>query len=323
MFSCILERYNNLIDTRGQSSLQEVVDRARSIKADRQRLLCELQDENNNKIETVAKQRVIEFVYRYNQKSDFFAEIEKIRLQTKSELTEQFDNVCTQWNSMLDNAEEQFLLLLRERLCAEGIRIGAFKEKDGSEKSIDWIVISIDPALDEVNLLSVNPLKPTPFHKEGYTDIEDEDEFGCAELACSWANSDIRALLNEDFYAKSFSNTEKTYIVPSKRHYNANDFLIPNDTSEDKVYLLTLNEFLLLPPEIQHCGFSLDGEAWWLGEQKTRGWDDTSELPKIYAVNCKTGELIDATPDKILLPRVGMTVKLDYLLSLLTENAIW
>ena len=72
MLSRILERYNNLIDTRGQSSLREVVNSARSIKVDRQRLLCELQDKNNNQIETVAKQRVIEFVHHYNQKSDFF-----------------------------------------------------------------------------------------------------------------------------------------------------------------------------------------------------------------------------------------------------------
>lgn len=78
--------------------------------------------------------------------------------------------------------------------------------------------------------------------------------------------------------------------------------MIPNDVAEDKVYLLMLDEFLMPPPEAQRCKFVQDDMLWWLGEQKARGCDDTLELPKIYAAECKTGRLTESTPDKALLP---------------------
>mgnify|MGYP004650966119 CR=1 FL=1 len=324
MFSTIHERYNYLINARGaQLSLRDVVENARRIKNDRQQLHAELQSINDRQIESLSRKRVVEFVSTCKESENFFNEIENIRFQTQSELTEQFERESTAWNDILDNAEQHFLLLLKECLSTETIRLGAYKNENGTENAIEWTVLSVEPTLSEVHLLSSTPIVPHPFHEKGYTVVEDEDVFGCAEVACSWKESDIRAFLHGVFYNNAFSDDEKEYIIPQRRNYNADDFLIPNDVTEDCVYLLTLDEFLLLTPETQCCEGTQEDEMWWLGEQKKRGWDDTCELPKLYAVNCKSGKLTEATPDKMLLPRVGMAVSLDYLLSLSTDVKLW
>lgn len=232
------------------------------------------------------------------------------------EYAEWFKNMCDQWSGILNNSEEHLRLLLLEQLSNKTIRLGTLESEEGERTAIEWIIRTIDPALNVVHLLSNVPITPCSFHEKGYTHVEDEDVFGCAEVACSWKESDIRSALNNEFYIRSFSDIEKTNIIPQRRHYNTNDFLIPNDVAEDKVYLLMLDEFLMLPPEAQRCKFIQDDMLWWLGEQKARGWDDTLELPKIYAAECRTGRITESTPDKALLPRVGITVGLDYLLGL-------
>lgn len=214
-------------------------------------------------------------------------------------------------------------MLLRELLSNEKVRIGVLRSKDGEEKDIEWVVLAADSSLENIHLLSVSSMIACSFHEKEYTDIEYEDSFGCVEVACSWRQSDIRAYLSGEFYDNSFSNTEKAYIVPQKRHYNVDDFLIPNDVSDDKVYLLKLDEFLMLDLDTKCCACEKGDEMWWLEEQKSRGCDDTCELPKIYTVNCQTGKLMGSTPDKVLFPRVSMTVKLDYLLSTLPNVVIW
>ena len=282
-----------------------------------------MQAENEKQIEQIARKRVVEFVNNCDPNDDFFPKIEAIYSQTWAEFSEQFKNTCSQWDGILNNAEQHFLVLLKERLLMKKVKIGILQSKDGEKKAIEWAVLSVDPTLENIHLLSTTPMPACSFHEKGYTDIEDEDAFGCAEVACSWGHSDIRAYLSGEFFNNTFSDTEKEYIVPQKRHYNVGDFLIPNDVSEDKVYLLKLDEFLVLDLDTQRCSSAKDDEMWWLGEQKSRGWDDTCELPKIYTVNCQIGKLMEATPDKVLFPRVSMTVKLDYLLSTLPNTVLW
>lgn len=315
MFSSILERYNNLINKMGNStSLCDIVEKARQIKTDQQKLLSSLHLQNESEIETQAKKRVIDFVNCGRAGVDFFAEIESIRSQTQLEYAERFKNMCDQWSGILNNSEEHLRLLLIERLSNKSIRLGTLESEEGERYAIEWIVRAIDPDLNVVHLLSNVPITPCSFHAKGYTHVE--DVFGCAEVACSWKESDIRSALNSESFNRAFSDIEKTNIIPQRRHYNTDDFLIPNDVAEDKVYLLMLDEFLMLPPEAQRYKLIQDDMLWWLGEQKARGWDDTLELPKIYAAECRTGRLTESTPDKALLPRVGITVRLDYLLGL-------
>ena len=317
MFSSILERYNGLINAmENGTSLHDVVEKARQIKTDQQQLLSSLRLQNESEIETQAKKRVIDFINSGRDDVDFFAEIESIRSQTQMEYAELFKNMCDQWSGILNNSAEHLRLLIQEQLSNKSIRLGTLESEEGERYAIEWIIRAIHPDLNAVHLLSNVPITPCSFHAKGYTHVEDEDVFGCAEVACSWRESDIRSTLNSEFFNRAFSDIEKPNIIPQRRHYNIDDFLIPNDVAEDKVYLLMLDEFLMLPPEAQRCELIQDDMLWWLGEQKARGWDDTLELPKIYAAECRTGRLTESTPDKALLPRVGITVRLDYLLGL-------
>lgn len=230
------------------------------------------------------------------------------------EYAELFKNMCDQWSGTLNNSAEHLRLFLQEQLSNKSIRLGTLESEEGERYEIEWIVHAIDPDLNVVHLLSNVPITHCSFHAKGYTHVE--DVFGCAEVVCSWKESDIRSALNSEFFNRAFPDIEKTNIIPQRRYYNTDDFLIPNDVAEDKVYLLMLDEFFMLPPEAQRYKLIQDDILWRFGEQKARGWDDTLELSKIYAAECRTGRLTESTPDKALLPRVGITVRLDYLLGL-------
>lgn len=327
MFSSILKRYNDLIDNDGRRDSRFVLlDAVRYIcetRRKRSALQKELNAQNEQLINDLAKQRVKEYVSSSRDDKDFFDQIAHIRLQTQTEINKRFENDCEQWADILDNAEGQLLLMLKERLNLESIRIGTTKMDDGAEKRIEWIVTDADPFHNCAQLLMRESLQATVFHNKGYTVVEDEDTFGCAELACSWCGSDIRNYLNGDFYNNAFSDKEKSYILKTDRYSNKSDHLIPNDHSEDLVYLPNLEEFLRLDPKLRPCEHMKQGDAWWLCEQNVRGWHDTGELPKIYAVNCDTGELTSFAANEKMLPRVSMTVKLDALISSFADILLW
>lgn len=60
MFSSILERYNDLINAMGNgTSLCDVVEKARQIKTDQQKLLSSLRLQNESEIETQAKSALL------------------------------------------------------------------------------------------------------------------------------------------------------------------------------------------------------------------------------------------------------------------------
>ena len=78
------------------------------------------------------------------------------------------------------------------------------------------------------------------------------------------------------------------------------------------MFLLDLDEFLMLPSEIQNSETTVEGEFYWLAEQKSRGWDDTGELPQIYVVECNSGKLSNRSGTNSGLVRPGITISLDY-----------
>ena len=237
--------------------------------------------------------------------SDFFAKIEQIRNRTLAEYTECFENKCRQWDEILNNKEEQFVLLLKERLAKKPIGFGSY-----GNKKLEWFVIGVDPFQSTVKLFLTEPKHQTVFKDNGYTDTDDDEM--CPELACSWTGSDVRKYLNTQGYNNAFSDAEKKFVLKTRRHINKNDFVIPNDISEDYVFLLDLDEIHMLPVEIQRCDTDVGCDFYWLAEQKSRGWDDTGELPQIYVVECDIGKLSNKAANNRGLVRPGITISLDY-----------
>ncbi len=271
MFSEILRCYDELIGKLNLYSVQECVDAFLTINHSRIEKKKELSSKNEFEVYKYAQQLVKEFLAS-DDDYDFFAKIEKIRNRTLVEYAERIENKCKQWDAILDMKEEQFTLLLKERLAKKPIGFGS-----SGDKKLEWFVIGVDPFQSAVKLFLTEPQYQTVFKDNGYTDIDDDEM--CPELACSWMGSDIRRCLNTKGYNNAFSDVEKQFVLKTRRHINKNDFVIQNDISEDYVFLLDLDEFLMLPAEIQNCETTVGGEFYWLAEQKSRGWDDTCELP--------------------------------------------
>lgn len=304
MFSEILRRYDELVSKLDLYSVQKCVDAFLEINRSRLENKKELSAKNEFEAYKRAQQLVKEFLVS-DDDSNFFAKIEEIRRKTLAEYTERFENKCKQWDEILDNKEEQLTLLLKERLAEKPIGFGCF-----GDKKLEWFVIGVDPFQSTVKMFLTEPLYQTVFKYNGYTDMDDDEM--CPELACSWMGSDVRKHLKTKCYSNAFSDAEKQFILKTRRHINKDDFVIPNDISEDYVYLLDLDEFLMLPIEIQSCGANVECNFYWLAEEKSRGWDDTGELPQIYVVECDTGKLGNRAGTNSGLVRPGITISLDY-----------
>ena len=304
MFSEIFRRYDELICEFDLHSIQKCVDAFLAINQSRHKKKKELSAKNECEAYKRAQQLVKEF-FASDDESNFFAKIEEIRSKTLTEYAEQFENKCRQWDEILNNKEEQFVLLLKERLAKKPIGFGSY-----DNKKLEWFVIGVDPFQSTVKLFLTEPKHQTVFKDNGYTDIDDDEM--CPELACSWMSSDIRRSLSTKGYSHAFSDEEKKFVIKTRRHINKNDFVIPNDISEDYVFLLDLDEFLSLPVEIQCCNTNAGCDFYWLAEQKSRGWDDTGELPQIYVVECNTGKLSNRSGTNSGLVRPGIMISLDY-----------
>ena len=286
MFSSILRCYDELISDLDSRDIQECVYAFLTINCNRQEKKKELSAKNEFEAYKRAQQLVKEFLVSDNG-SDFFAKIEEIRNKTLAEYTECFNNKCKYWDNVLDNKEKQFTLLLKERLSQKPVIFG-----DLDDNQLEWFVIGVDPFQHTAKLFLKSLCDQIIFKQNGYSVVEDGDSvFDCPELACSWKDSDARSYLNTTVYNNAFSDSEKDISLKTRRHINKDDFLIPNDISDDYVYLLDLDEFLMLPVEIQSCGANGECDFYWLAEEKSRGWDDTGELPQIYVVECDTGKL--------------------------------
>lgn len=168
MFTPILERYNELINAMGNGiSLYDVVEKARQIKTDQQKLLSSLHLQNESEIETQAKKRVIDFVNSGREGVEFFAEIESIRSQTQLEYTERFKNMCDQWSVILNNSEEHLRLLLLEQLSNRTIRLGTLESEDGERTAIEWIIRTNRPCFKRCTSAVQHSYYPLLFSREG------------------------------------------------------------------------------------------------------------------------------------------------------------
>jgi len=321
LFESILEKYKALLDKFGSLSIAEVV-----------RCVCELHRERCNAFEKFShesKQRakiesnscIFNYVKQADKNEDFFEQINRLHGQIQLKHNQIFEDEVEYWKSEFAKVEREIAIKLKMRFNEKAIFMGSVKQDD-QNREIRWIVIEVDLEKKLATLLSDNAVGLSMFHKSGCTDIEPEDEWGCAESACSWSASDIRNYLNGSFYKEVFSDNEKNVIVNTYRHVNKGDYLIPSDCVTDCVKLLTLDEFYSLDNSEKKCSSIKDNKTWWLCEQKARGWADTDEPPQIYAVDCMSGELLSHSPDTLSNLRISITVKLDDIMAFVNADDI-
>ena len=93
---------------------------------------------------------------------------------------------------------------------------------------IEWRILEQNG--DEAILLSKYALDAKPYNKERHD--------------TSWEKCTLRAWLNDDFYNKAFSSKEKKQIVKSDVSADRNPQYgtDPGNATQDKVYLLSINE---------------------------------------------------------------------------------
>ena len=125
MFSEIFRRYDELICEFNLHSIQECVDAFLAINQSRLEKNKELSAKNEFEAYKRAQQLVKEFLAS-DDDSNFFTKIEEIRRKTLAEYADRFENKCRQWDEILNNKEEQFVLLLKERLAIKPIGLGSF-----------------------------------------------------------------------------------------------------------------------------------------------------------------------------------------------------
>lgn len=128
MFSEIFQRYDELICKFDLHSVQECIDAFLAINRSRHEKKKELSAKNEFEAYKRAQQLVKEFLVS-DDESNFFAKIEEIRRKTLADYAERFENKCRQWDEILNNKEEQFVLLLKERLSNKPIDFGSYGNK--------------------------------------------------------------------------------------------------------------------------------------------------------------------------------------------------
>ena len=127
--------------------------------------------------------------------------------------------------------------LIAELKPGDIFTFGKYEQDNNLEngpEDIDWIVIGKDGS--RILIISKSVLANKPFD-EGYS---------------NWADSQIRAWLNEDFYNAAFSEDEKTSIAlaeifeqegTKQRTSGGDQVTVKNATTRDKVFLLSLTEW--------------------------------------------------------------------------------
>ena len=97
-----------------------------------------------------------------------------------------------------------------------------------ADKKIEWTIVASEG--NNILLVSTHVIDANKFHDK-YEDT-------------TWAGSFIRKYLNEEFYQKAFSEQEKRRILlrPVKAYKNALYPTDPGEDTEDKIFLLSVNE---------------------------------------------------------------------------------
>lgn len=138
-----------------------------------------------------------------------------------------YDNSSNEPNMIVSQKESE---IIQQRQYENGkiIQFGYFGPKNSLQK-IDWIVL--DSQGDKTLLLSRYALCTMPF---------------CSQSGKNgWKYSRARQWLNSQFFDNSFSKEEKSIIISTQIHTNANR----DDETEDYIFLLDREEYLVYGSE--------------------------------------------------------------------------
>lgn len=125
------------------------------------------------------------------------------------------------------------------------IKLGKY-EQDGNisngKESIEWIILDTHSEENSVLLISKYCLEFKQYHNASpYMDSEGNYDF-TRNIGIAWVDCDLRRWLNSDFYAKVFSNIEKSKLIPINIIYSLD---LMNDNSHwitDNVSILSTEE---------------------------------------------------------------------------------
>ncbi len=153
---------------------------------------------------------------------------------------------------------------------------GAYEQDSNTENGTEplkWKVLEVQNG--KALVISEYCLEAVPFHKTNLGEIVDSlvNSEGVSEI--NWQNSFIRTYLNEDFYNKAFSDSEKSSIAQSA--ITTDDSSENGTSTEDKIFLLSVdeaktyfsskNERKVMPTEYAKTGKievgSKSGTSWW------------------------------------------------------------
>ena len=317
MFESLIQKYNELIILADDNiPIDMLVNYIRILNKDRQLICIESLTEHKINVYDESVKKVKDFVIKaQNNKTDcdedFFEQISKIRKDVNDSATRDFILFYEQGLRILNDKEERLCQIVKMLLLKKAIYFGSNKNKKGEPVKICWLPYKVDPIGNKLYLISQAGLLPSVYHQSGYNIIEDgAEEFGCAEIACSWRASDLREEMNTWLYNRIFSDEEKQLILKTHRIVNLGDHVIGKDVSDDYLYLLTKEEFENLDYVFKFCPPSEHYNSWYLCEQESRAWDDEEKLPRLYTVKCNT-DIIDSTEgNKPALIRAATTVDL-------------
>ena len=316
----LIQKYDKLAKSAGDLSIKELIRSLILLHDERQQLIAALKEENDENIYHNSFQKAIGYIVHLSREpEDFFGDIQEIKDSTYVELSLQLLNNCKELMDSTEQKAELVLRILKERLNRNPIQIGT-TVSESEKQPIDWWVYEVNPVENYVSLLSKNPVEIKEYNKKGWTDIEDEDEYGCARTSCSWKDSDLRHYLNTEFFENAFSSEEKNHIVKAKLHTNDDDPLIPDDITTDHIYLITSKKCSELDDIRRRCSSLQSNETWWLRDEERMGWSDTKEAPQIFSVNCVTGDMIGKPANEESMIRPAMRFKLDKLVNLLEKE---
>ena len=184
----------------------------------------------------------------------------------------------------------------------EKFKFGEYEQDNNEENGkepIEWIVVGKDGK--KALILSVKGLDSIPFK-----DAPDGD--------ASWDSSDVRAWLNDVFYANAFSDEERNHIVKTTVPADKNPEYDtePGTATEDAVFLLSIAEVekYIESDDVRKCqptayavakgvwSAGAKGNCWWL--LRTPGSDRNKVADvNVYGSVRTAGEYAQTTVDAV------------------------
>lgn len=301
MYSEILERISRLREEFEGLTLEEALQSAREIGAERDELRKKAMHDKRMLIEKDAIERAKNYVMDAEYDPHFFETLDAIRRGVDRDLRKAYISEGLDWTLRVYCAQGEVEGLFMKRLEGKTVSLGRH-EKDGVQSDVKWQIIDVSPFDNSAELLS-EAICPRAFDKRGYTDMEEDPYDGCGVISCKWEDAEIRRYFNTEFYENAFSDGERAIILDG-------------DDEEDRIRFMRLEEFNQLDESFKKCDTAEYG-AYWLSDESKCGWTDTGEMPEICAVNSATGKLAYYPAKTILPSRLCIKVRFDGILPLI------